>query len=201
MSQLLILLSLLLPISSGEIPLGCMEDENPIRLNYPFFTIPVGKKVMYNEKCDKKHYLSQKLLDEISPLNGFTGLKKESSSVVLNKDRQSIKRFYTTSNLTPYYGIKITKAKLNIINKIMIALEREYGDGLFLLVLRNDNGMFARQIIVDEIKCAVEVIIPVAEFFQIPYKEGDFLDAEYQIELYLINYNKMKWKFVGFEIE
>ncbi|MGB9601139.1 MAG: hypothetical protein ACPL7I_11345, partial [Myxococcota bacterium] len=98
-------------------------------------------------------------------------------------------------------GIKITKAKLNIINKIMIALEREYGDGLFLLVLRNDNGMFARQIIVDEIKCAVEVIIPVAEFFQIPYKEGDFLDAEYQIELYLINYNKMKWKFVGFEIE
>lgn len=201
MNLSLILLALFLNSEGLNIPLGCMEDESPIKLNYPFFTIPVGKKVLYNEKCDKKPYLSQRLLDEISPLNGFTGLKKEGSSVVLNKDRQSIKRFYTTSNLMPYYGIKITKAKLNINNKILIALEREYGDGLFLLVLRNENRMFARQIIIDEIKCAVEVIIPVAEFFQIPYKDGNFLDSEYQIELYLINYNKMKWKLVGFEIE
>ncbi|MCX7958382.1 MAG: hypothetical protein N3B13_04980, partial [Deltaproteobacteria bacterium] len=85
---------------------------------------------------------------------------------------------------------------------VILHLKRISGDGLFLLVLRDKERLFARQIIIEEKgRCPIRVSLPIEEFFEIPYKRGDFMEGIYNIELYMMNYNKMEWTIEGFEIK
>lgn len=188
-------------LAADNYPLGCTEDENRILLNWPFFTIPTGQKVMAEEVCNSKPSLQKGLIYKIKPINNAK-IHKDETSIVLKKGKIDVKKFYPSEDLSLYPGISIDEREISKESQITIYLRQKKGDGLFLFVLRRDDRIFARQIILDgSHKCPIRVVLPVREFFEIPYIKGDLQRDIYKIEMYMLNFNEMEWEILGIEIE
>lgn len=182
-------------------PLGCIEDENKILLNFPFFTIPVGKRVDLEEICNYKPSLTKEALAKIRPFNNALILKKD-NSITIKKGETKVKRFYPTEDLSPYPGLFLDEKEIGLESKITLYLKAIKGDGLFLLVLRGYHRVFARQIVIEGVpKCPLKASIPIEDFFEIPYKTNEFSKDRFAIELYILNFNEIEWMLLGFEIE
>jgi len=183
-----------------DVPLGCTEDENALILNWPFFTIPEGKRIDYEEVCNYKSSFSVEGIEKISSLNESTKISKKNGMVIIEKETIPLKKFYSTENLTPYSGISLGSYNIEKDSKIDLYLDKVYGDGFFLLVLSSKDSIYARQIILGDIKCTARVEVSTDEYFEIPYRKKDFSGGVYEIRLYLMNYNKMKWVLQNMEI-
>ncbi len=199
MSFFYLVLFVFFRVGSESTPLGCTEDENEINLNWPFFTIPVGRIVEYSEDCDlnKGNKIS---LGEAKAVSSGIIIRKEKEGILIKKEKTYIKKFYPTEDLSSYAGIRLGSADVRKDSKIILTLKQFSGEGLFLLVLKKGERLFFRQIIIGAINCPVTAEMDVEEFFEVPYKKGDFEDGTYETSLYLLNYNEMKWMIMGFEI-
>ncbi len=187
-------------VNQQNIPLGCIEDENKILLNWPFFSIASGRKIRVQEVCEYKPSLRESIMKGISPINNIK-IKLKNSSIIVAKDKSNIKKFYSTDNLSPYPGLLLGNFPLTIDNTIYLYLRQIKGDGLFLLVIRKEKTILARQVIIEGRPiCNIEIKVPVTDFFEIPYYKKGFVEDRYQLELYLINYNPMSYEITGLEI-
>ncbi len=188
-------------VNQQNFPLGCIEDENRIRPDYPFFTIPAGRKVETEEVCNYIPSLQSDFIEKIRPLNN-AGIFKKDGAVSVKKGKTKVRKFYTTENLSLYPGIILGDNEINDSNSLVLYLKAKSGNGLFLLVLRSNDRIFARQIIIEKnTNCPLKVILPIGDFFEIPYKKGDFPRDSYQMELYMLNYNPVEWILLGFEVK
>ncbi len=191
---------LLINLFGTEYPLGCIENETPIHLNMPFYTIPLGAKALYEEVCNLKDRAYDNISDKAKPLNDKMKIKKDKTGITIEKRSTPIRKFYPSENLEIYAGITFGKMFIKKENTIFLYMQKESQDGLFLLVLKEGDLIYARQIIIDDIKCPVKVTAKIEEFYQIPYKKNDIKDGEYEVNLYVINYNSLRWKILGLEI-
>ncbi|GEM_PF-4660807 len=202
MSILLLLNFIVLIYGDYEgVPLGCTEDENKINLSWPFFTIPVGKRADYIESCDLSYNESSSGLLNLQKVGKDISIDKIKDGVLIEKERSLIPRFYPTEDLSPYSGLYIGRHYLKEKNQIQLRLKKIDGDGLFLVVLKNEKRFYARQLIIDDIKCPAIVTLDMNEFFEIPYRKDGFLEGSYEIYLYLLNYSEMKWIIQDFLIK
>lgn len=193
---------LLLSLLGVDVPLGCIEEENRIYLNWPFFTVPPGLKNIYEEVCKRDSYGLSSFIKGATPLDRRLTVKRDKRGIIIEKRRTPVKRFYTTEDLTPYAGISFGRAKIKRDTTIRLYMKKDYGDGLFLLVLKDKKATYARQInIVEDVKCPLKISICTNELFQIPYRKDDYIEGEYEVLLYVLNYNKIRWTILDLEIE
>ncbi|MCX7943594.1 MAG: hypothetical protein N2746_03705 [Deltaproteobacteria bacterium] len=187
--------------SQMEVPLGCIEDENSIIMNWPFYSIPLGKRNEISNQCGYKPNLDKAIIENSISINNAI-VDKKKDQIRLKKGRSNIKKFYSTLDLSPFPGIFLSELSLRKENEIGIYLAKIDGDGLFLLVLRRDDTLFMRQIIIDQsTKCPVKVSLSIKDFIEIPFYKGGFVEGLYRIELYMVNYNSMEWTLLGFEVK
>lgn len=193
---------LVLTLLRVDVPLGCREEENRIYLNWPFFTVPPGLKNIYEEVCKMDSYGLSNFIKGAIPLDRRLTVKRDKRGIIIEKKSTPVKRFYTTEDLTPYTGISFGRAEIKKDTTIKLYMKRDYGDGLFLFVLKDKKATYARQItIVEDVKCPLKISIYTDELFQIPYRKDDYIEGEYEVLLYVLNYNKIRWIILDLEIQ